>query len=81
VNYKEAAAIKMPFGKYAGKTMDETAETDEGLLYLDWLRGERERSPRPDRIQEALSVYLNDPTIASELNNAIGKRLNRMPKT
>jgi hypothetical protein len=31
--------MNLTFGKYKGKSMTEIGETDEGLDYLDWLRG------------------------------------------
>lgn len=31
MNFLDAMIYKMKFGKYAGKTLDEIAQTDEGL--------------------------------------------------
>jgi len=51
---------RMEFGKYKGKTLNEIAESDEGLKYLDWLVGER-----PDLFD--LKLFLGQPTIKREL--------------
>lgn len=48
----------MPFGKYRGKTLDEIGDDDEGVRYLDWLRGERGDD---DNVGAAIGRYLDDP--------------------
>jgi uncharacterized protein (DUF3820 family) len=65
MTFKEAAAFVMPFGKNKGRTLDDIASDDDGLLYLDWLRGERDGSGA--EIDDALESYLDDPTIQKEL--------------
>ena len=50
----EPGDFVMPVGKYKGKTLDEIAESDEGLLYLDWIRGEFD----PGATFKAISAYL-----------------------
>lgn len=68
MTYQEAAAYRMPLGKHAGKMLDDIAATDAGLLYLDWLRGERDKGGGiRSRLDEALASYLDDKTIAAEL--------------
>jgi uncharacterized protein (DUF3820 family) len=62
MNYKAAADFVLPFGKYKGKTLDAAAVTNEGLLWLDWIRGERQGKREP--LDLALAAYLDDPTIA-----------------
>ncbi len=61
----------MPFGKYRGRTLDAIASNDDGLLYLDWLRGqkdaERQSSPASRETHRMLVAYLDDPTIAGDL--------------
>ncbi len=63
--FKDAAAFLMPFGMHKGKTMDQVGSTDKGLLYLDYMRAEREHLTNPFDL--ALKVYLEDPTIAKAL--------------
>lgn len=72
-SFKTAAEFVLPFGQYKGKTIDQVGTTDEGLLYLDWLRGELDRDAAKDRLAPAkldihlhLSTYLDDPVIASD---------------
>jgi uncharacterized protein (DUF3820 family) len=58
----------IPFGKHKGRTIDDIAGDNDGLRYLDWLRGQdwlfRD-------IREALDGYLDDPAIARELDDAL----------
>jgi hypothetical protein len=65
--YRKAAAFVMPFGKFKGQNLDKIAETDEGLRYLDWLRGDA----YAPHIREVCNDYLSDPTIARELEKAM----------
>ena len=71
--FKAAASTVIPFGKYKGQKIDKIAFTNQGLLYLDWLRGEmtRKRNTYPPNpaLLEALCQYLNDPTIQRELTD------------
>jgi hypothetical protein len=75
VNYRVACGFKINFGRYAGVTLDGVADAGadaEGLLYLDWLRGEgwvREKKPL---LLAALNCYLDSPAIARALDRAIG---------
>ena len=48
----------MPFGKYRGQTLSEIADSDEGVRYLDWLRGERGDE---DNVGAAIAAFLDDP--------------------
>ena len=68
--FREAALFKMPFGKYKDKTLDEIGESDPGLKYLDWLRGQKDDNgdePDTNDVHGALTVYLDDATIKKEL--------------
>ena len=61
--------FKLTFGKYNGKTLDQVAESDEGLLWVDWFVGEVQ-SPRlktifqgflrDDDLQTRLDILLED---------------------
>lgn len=71
--FRAAAAHRIPFGKYSGQTIDHVAESDAGLLYLDWMRGElvagrlvARQDEQPELIN-ALAVYLEDAAIAGDL--------------
>jgi len=59
--------FRMPFGKYKGKTLDNIAHTDEGLLYLDWLRGQDIFEHKA--LEEALEAYLSNEAIQKELED------------
>lgn len=66
--WRKAASKRLPaaFGEWGGMTLDEIASTDAGLCYLDSLRGRA----RATWLREALRIYLDDPTIAAELDQA-----------
>jgi hypothetical protein len=72
LSFRAAADTVMPFGLRKGKTIDQIAETDDGLLFLDWMRGELDGDPpHPESLRgglhESLRVYLDDSTIAADL--------------
>jgi hypothetical protein len=73
MNFQEAKSYVLRFGKYRDYTLDEVATTTRGLLYLDWLRGELEKT-EADRTRltyRAVCAYLDDPTIQKELGEAM----------
>lgn len=67
--FREAKKFRIPFGQYQGMKIDSIAETDSGLKYLDWLRGNVDG--RSKLVKEALDSYFSDPTIKEELNRLI----------
>jgi hypothetical protein len=69
--WAEAAAFPMSFGQYKGEKLDVVAKTDEGLRYLDWVRGEVWQWPKRQDLAQALDVYLDDPCIRSELEEIL----------
>lgn len=66
--FDTAASFIIPLGRYKGKTLDEVAYTDEGLLYLDYMRGKLDSW---STARKALDAYLDDPVIVQELSNLI----------
>lgn len=70
--FAQAKAKTLPaaFGDYGGKTLDDIASSDKGLLFLDALRG-RAKAPW---LQEVLGVYLDDPAIQADLRRALDNR-------
>lgn len=68
MTFGEAKRHRLSFGKYSGLTLDVVAETDAGLKYLDWLT---ETKHTEQGLDEALEVYLSDPTIASDLGKIL----------
>jgi hypothetical protein len=69
MTFAEAAAYRLAFGMYAGKTIDEIASTDRGLRWLDWCRGLSNRPSfgAPSIADQAIATYLDDPMIAKDL--------------
>jgi hypothetical protein len=63
VPFKQAGDYVLTFGKHQGQTIDTVASTDNGLLYLDFLRGIR----LDFHTKNAVCTYLDDPTIAKDL--------------
>lgn len=74
MKFSEASAFPMPYGKYFGRTLDDIASTDAGLLYLDWVRGIT-KPERPDLnpLYLALRAYLDDPTISKDVAELSGR--------
>ena len=72
MTFREAADYVLPWGQHKGRSLDSVAETDEGLKYLDWLRG---RVTKDLRTKEALDAYLGDKTISAELDRILGRVL------
>ena len=76
ITFRDARDHVIPFGRYAGKTIDHIARTDRGLLWLQWLYDERrDKLEGTTRVPSAneretngcLHVYLTDQTIAREV--------------
>jgi hypothetical protein len=58
-------------GKYCGLTIDRVAETDEGLLYLDWLADQHWLK---DPLRSDLRAYLDADLIKGELDRVLDRR-------
>jgi hypothetical protein len=65
MTFQEARGFVFPFGDYAGRTLDSIAGTDDGLRYLDRVRGWKALLPR---VKKAIDVYLSEDSIARELD-------------
>jgi hypothetical protein len=74
MDFREAGAVLVNVGKYKGRSIDQAATSDEGLLWLDWLRGERKPRGPHDKLYDAICVYLDDPGIASDLKGLVRGR-------
>jgi len=67
MTFQQATAFKMPFGKHRGKTLGELAAEDDGLRYMGWLLGEKEKgADKRNDVLLALQAYLSDPSIKKE---------------
>ncbi len=71
----EAKYFIMPFGKFKGNTLDAVAESDAGLLYLDWAAGELD-----GEAGKAVREYMTDPAIATEVNRLVEDNEDRREK-
>ena len=71
MKFEDAKKYIMRFGKYKDQALDEIAQTDEGLLYLDWLLGQ---SWVRSGTREALETYLGDEAITKEVQAAMQRR-------
>lgn len=70
MTFADAASYPIQFGKYKLQSIDKIATEDEGLKYLDWLRGQGwVRGP----LRSALEVYLEDPAIKRDLQALLSK--------
>lgn len=68
MTFREAKNYKLTFSEYEGRTIDQTAISDEGLKFLDSLRCS---GTSKGKLKTALETYLSDPTITRELNNIL----------
>ena len=71
MDFTDAQKFVMPFGKYKGQTLDQIAESDAGLKYLDWMRGERHLARKATDLDAALAIYLDHPSIAADLQGIL----------
>lgn len=76
-NFRTAADYVLPLGKQKGRTVDDVAKTDEGLAYLAYWRQMLDHrkpgftlSANEREIHTMLQLYLDDPTIAKEVDAA-----------
>ncbi len=67
MTFQQSCQFKLPFGKHRGKTLNQVAETDEGLTYLDWFRG---LDLYPET-REAVETFLNHEPVARDLRAAL----------
>ena len=65
MEFRAACGVVCPLGKHKGRTIDEIAEDDDGLRYLDWLVGQ---DWIYGQFKDALKTYLANPVIAQDLN-------------
>ena len=68
MDFREAAGFVMTFGMHKHHTIDQIAETDVGLRYLDWLSGQPWVK---GELKEALETYLRNPSIEKEVGEVI----------
>jgi hypothetical protein len=69
VDFRHAREHTLPFGKFQGQTLDDVASSDEGLRYLDWIRGQPDLPPV---LNEALNSYFAYPPVARDLEDLLG---------
>jgi hypothetical protein len=67
MDFRTAGNTTVTIGKYKGRSIDQVGSSDEGLLWLDWLRGMREKQGPQDELYQAICVYLDDQSIAKDL--------------
>ena len=67
-SHSTLGSIALPFGKYKGIALNDIANTDCGLLYLDWLVGQPWLK---GNLKNDLTAYLKDPAIADEIKRLV----------
>ena len=74
MTFATAAAFILPFGAFKGQKIDQVAESDDGLRYLDNLRGKLDADAAQGRwmsreayaTKRNLAAYLDDAAIAKQ---------------
>lgn len=56
--------FRLTFGRYNGQTLDEIAQSDEGLKWLDWMVGIAYSSD----LKLALKIYLSQPDLQRRID-------------
>jgi len=69
-SHSTLGSIALPFGKFKGISLDDIANTDRGLLYLDWLVGQPWLK---GNLKADITAYLKDPAIADDLKRLVGE--------
>jgi len=68
---EEARQFRLPVGnKYKGQTLETIGSSSEGLRYLDWIIGQ---DWLWDSTRKTIEIFLADPTVDSDLNDALGE--------
>lgn len=68
------SAYVIPFGKYRDQSVGQIGGDDEGLLYLDWLVGQRWLK---DETREAIQAYIQFPANADAVEAAVERKKER----
>lgn len=62
----------IPYGKRKGRTLDAVASTNGGLIYLDKQRARDWVKDNHPALADAIAAYLAEPSVARELDRALG---------
>ncbi len=78
MDFKDAAHYRLAYGVHAGEIIDDIGASDEGLMWLDFMRGQYDQrlkpGDKPIEFHAALRTYLDDATIAKDLASVIAQR-------
>lgn len=74
ITYVQAASYILSFGKYKGLSIDTIAQADEGLQYLDYMRGQLEEASSNRQELPYIVAYLSDDTIRADVEEMVRKR-------
>lgn len=72
--FTAAANTEIPFGPFEGKTIDVVAQDENGLSYLDNLRG---KIRGVSAFTLSLATYLDSPVVVKALDDLIDARERR----
>jgi hypothetical protein len=69
--FHRASACDLRFGKYKGQTLEQIGDTEDGLIYLDWLIGVEWLN---QYTRDMIGIYLNHSSVAPRVNQAIAEK-------
>jgi hypothetical protein len=67
---EEAEVFEMPMGQHIGQSLREIAESDRGLTYLDYMRGQ-DYIKKYDGVKEAIDALFTYEPYKSDLDRAL----------
>jgi hypothetical protein len=71
--FQQASNYKMPFGPFVDIALDNIAKTENGLRYLDNMRGKM----RPCDLLDNITRYLTEPVIEKDLIDMVATQSER----
>lgn len=72
--FDRAKGFAIKFGRFKGQTLNQAAESDDGLAYLDWMSGLDDL--RPD-FRTAIDDFLGYEVVARDLDGVLAARERR----
>jgi hypothetical protein len=70
MDFKAAKETVLNIGDKSGYTLEMVGRSDEGLTYLSWLSQQKDSLSVQPGLEEALNVFLSEPSVAEATQRA-----------